>query len=65
MGIPSGIFEAISASPASAPVLQHHQPAAGARARGLHIANHAEDQVIFVDLNLLPIVEGVCATSRR
>ena len=25
-----------------------------------YIANHAEDQVIFVDLNLLPIVEGVC-----
>ena len=24
-----------------------------------YIANHAEDQVIFVDLNLLPIVEGV------
>jgi fatty-acyl-CoA synthase len=24
-----------------------------------YIANHAEDQVIFVDLNLLPVVEGV------
>ncbi len=24
-----------------------------------YIANHAEDQIIFVDLNLLPIVEGV------
>src|SRR5262245_62709229 len=24
-----------------------------------YIANHAEDQAIFVDLNLLPIVEGV------
>ena len=24
-----------------------------------YIANHAEDQVLFVDLNLLPIVEGV------
>jgi fatty-acyl-CoA synthase len=26
-----------------------------------YIANHAEDQVLFVDLNLLPIVEGVWA----
>ena len=26
-----------------------------------YIANHAEDQIIFVDLNLLPIVEGVFA----
>ena len=26
-----------------------------------YIANHAEDQIIFVDLNLLPIVEGVSA----
>ena len=26
-----------------------------------YIANHAEDKVIFVDLNLLPIVEGVFA----
>ena len=24
-----------------------------------YIANHAEDKIIFVDLNLLPIVEGV------
>ena len=24
-----------------------------------YIANHAEDQIIFVDLNLLPVVEGV------
>ena len=24
-----------------------------------YIANHAEDQIIFVDLNLVPIVEGV------
>ena len=26
-----------------------------------YIANHAEDQAIFVDLNLLPMVEGVFA----
>ncbi len=25
----------------------------------VYIANHAEDQILFVDLNLLPIVEGV------
>ena len=29
-----------------------------------YIANHAEDQVIFVDLNLLPIVEGVWANLK-
>src|ERR1700742_857677 len=29
-----------------------------------YIANHAEDQVIFVDLNLLPIVEGVISTLK-
>ncbi len=30
-----------------------------------YIANHAEDKAIFVDLNLLPIVEGVYRISRR
>ena len=29
-----------------------------------YIANHAEDQIIFVDLNLLPIVEGVCDAAQ-
>ncbi len=29
-----------------------------------YIANHAEDQIIFVDLNLLPIVEGVIDTLK-
>src|SRR5580693_6657846 len=29
-----------------------------------YIANHAEDQLIFVDLNLLPIVEGVFGTLK-
>jgi len=29
-----------------------------------YIANHAEDQIIFVDLNLLPIVEGVFPTLK-
>ena len=57
-GTPTATSSSISASPASARCCTPSTRASRPSTSPI-IANHAEDQVIFVDLNLLPIVEGV------